>query len=144
MIECDPTVRGCEGLSIARAILASGRALEKMNAIIQAQGATDFDYRAPRLGERSFEVTAPVAGVVTAIDNLQLARIAGLAGAPKVQAAGVNLLRKLGQDVAAGEPLYRVHARYPADLAFARKACAAATGHTIGAARDIERVATEF
>ncbi len=144
MIECDPTVRGGEGLSIARAILVSGRALEKMNAIIQAQGATGFDYRSPLLGESSFEVTAPVAGVVIGIDNLQLAHIAGLAGAPQVQVAGVDLLRKLGQEVAAGEVLYRVHARFPADLAFARKACTASTGYTIGSAADIEQVATEF
>ena len=144
MIECDPAVRGGEGLSIARAILESGRALEKMNAIIQAQGATGFNYRAPLLGERSFEVTAPVTGVVTRIDNLQLARIAGLAGAPKVRVAGVDLLRKLGQKVAAGEALYRVHARFPADLAFARKACSASTGYTIGLAGEMERVATEF
>ena len=70
--------------------------------------------------------------MVTAIDNLQLARIAGLAGAPKVQGAGVDLLRKLGEPVQSGTPLYRVYAAYPADLEFARQACARTDGFSIG------------
>ena len=80
----------------------------------------------------------------TSIDNQQLARIAGLAGAPKVKAAGVDLLRKLGETVSVGEPLYRVHARFPADQAFARQACAAANGYTIGSAQDVPQVSAEF
>ncbi len=144
MIECDPGVRGGEGLAIARDILASGRALMRMNAIIKAQGSTGFNYQQPQLGERVFEVPAPATGVVTSIDNQQLARIAGLAGAPKVKAAGVDLLRKLGETVSVGEPLYRVHARFPADQAFARQACAAANGYTIGSAQDVPQVSAEF
>jgi thymidine phosphorylase len=144
MIEWDPNVRGGQGLEIARAILTSGRALSRMNAIIAAQGATPFDYRQPALGERSFEVLAPASGVVCGINNLQLAHIAGLAGAPKVQSAGVDLLCKLGQSVTKGETLYRVHARFPADLAFARKGCEASSGYTIGMAHDVPQVTTEF
>ena len=144
MIECDPRVRGGQGQAIARDILDSGRALARMNAIIQAQGTNGFDYRRPQLGERNFVVSAPCAGVVTGIDNLQLARIAGLAGAPKVKVAGVDLLRKLGQTVTAGEPLYRVHARYPADLEFARQACTQSTGYRIGLANDVPQVNVEF
>ena len=82
--------------------------------------------------------------VVCGINNLQLAHIAGHAGAPKVQCAGVDLLRKLGQSVAKGDILYRVHARFPADLAFARQACASSNGYTIGTARDVPQVSTEF
>ncbi len=144
MIEWDPAVRCGQGLEIARDILASGRALRRMNAIIAAQGATDFDYRHPALGERSFEVLAPASGVVTLINNQQLARIAGHAGAPKVKSAGVDLCCKLGQTVARGEVLYRVYARYPADLEFARKACQTSSGYAIGAAQDVPQVSVEF
>jgi len=144
MIECDPAVRGGQGLEIAREILASGRALRRMNAIIAAQGATGFDYRHPQLGERSFEVLAPEAGVVTLINNLHLTHIAGHAGAPKVKAAGVDLLCKMGQAVAKGDVLYRVHARFPADLEFARRAVESASGYTIGAAQDVPQVSVEF
>ena len=144
MIEWSPGVRGGQGLEIAREILSSGRALTRMNAIIAAQGATDFDYRQPALGTHAFDVRATTAGVVTGINNLRLARIAGLAGAPKVKTAGVDLVCRLGQAVAPGDVLYRVYAAYPADAAFADQASDAASGYTIGAPADVPRVLTEF
>ncbi|MFM8863732.1 MAG: thymidine phosphorylase, partial [Limnohabitans sp.] len=67
-----------------------------------------------------------------------------LAGAPKVQAAGVDLMRKLGEPVKAGELLYRVHAVYPADLAFARQRVAQDSGYRIGAAHEVPQVFVEF
>jgi len=144
LIECSPDVRGGDGFRIARDILDSGRALAAMQAIIAAQGAKGFDHHAPDLGELTLDVTAPQAGVVTAIDNLQIAQIARLAGAPKVRGAGVDLARKLGEPVQAGDLLYRVHARYPADLAFARQACERASGYRIGVASEVPHVFVEF
>jgi thymidine phosphorylase len=73
-----------------------------------------------------------------------IARIARLAGAPKVQGAGVDLLCKLGDAVAQGQPLYRVHAGFAADLEFSRQACTNATGYRIGTADDVPRVFVEF
>jgi thymidine phosphorylase len=82
--------------------------------------------------------------VVAGIDNVQIARIARLAGAPKVPGAGLDLLRKLGHAVAAGDLLYRVHADFPADLEFARQACERASGFTIGGADAQPHVFVEF
>ncbi len=144
LIECDPDVRGGDGYGIARDILDSGRALARMQAIIQAQGDKDFDHNNPQLGALSLEVHAAASGVVAGIDNLQIARIARLAGAPKVQGAGVDLLCKLGDAVAQGQTLYRVHAGFAADLEFARQACAHATGYRVGTADDVPRVFVEF
>jgi thymidine phosphorylase len=144
MLEFDPDVRGGDGFAIARDILDSGRALAKMNAIIHAQGAKPFDHNAPELARLDFEVIAAESGMVTGIDNHQLARIARVAGAPKVPGAGVDLLRKLGDAVVAGEPLYRVHADFPADLEFARQAASRATGYTIGGADALSHVYVEF
>ena len=115
-----------------------------MNAIIEAQGSKHFDHNNPQLGALTFEISAAESGVVTGIDNLQVARIARIAGAPKVAGAGVDLLRKLGDPVAAGEALYRVHADYPSDLEFARQACARSTGFTLGRANDVPHVFVEF
>jgi thymidine phosphorylase len=137
MLEFDPDVRGGDGYAMARDILESGRALEKMQAIIEAQGRRDFDPDQPDLAPLSFEVPAPRSGVVCQVDNLQLARIARLAGAPKVQGAGVDLLRKLGDPVQAGQALYRVHAAFPADLGFAQAACDAASGVLVGHPDDV-------
>ena len=50
-----------------------------------------------------------------AIDNLQIARIARLAGAPLAKGAGVDLFRKQGDAVRQGEALYAIHAEFPAD-----------------------------
>ena len=144
MLEFDPDVRGGDGYAIARDILESGRALAKMRAIIDAQGAHPFDPAAPALAPLTFEVQAPHDGVVTGIDNLQLARIARLAGAPKVQGAGVDLLRKLGDAVQTGQSLFRVHAAYPADLAFARQATERSSGFTLGQPGDIPPRFVEF
>ncbi len=129
VIEFDPDVRGGDGERIARDILESGRALERMNAIIDAQGRRS---ERPPPAPLTHEVVAGADGVVAAIDNLRIARIARLAGAPQVPAAGIDLLKKLGDRVARGEPLYRVHAHYPADLGFARTLAQADGGYRIG------------
>jgi thymidine phosphorylase len=144
LIECNPDVRGGDGFAIARDILDSGRALTKMNDIIEAQGKKPFDHNNPQLGALAFDIRATESGVVTGIDNLQVARVARVAGAPKVIGAGVDLLRKLGDAVSTGEILYRVHAGYPSDLEFARQACAKSTGYTIGQVADVPHVFVEY
>lgn len=144
MLEADPDVRGGDGFAVARDILDSGRALKKMNDLIEAQGSHHFDPNHPQLGRLSFEIRARGAGVVSGIDNLQLARIARFAGAPKVKEAGVDLQRKLGDEVQDGDVLYRVHASYPADLEFARQACTRSSGYRIGRAEDVPHVFVEF
>ncbi|MFV8817740.1 thymidine phosphorylase family protein [Haliea sp. E17] len=144
MLEFDPDVRGGDGFAIARDILDSGRALQKMRAIIEAQGSKNFDPEKPNLSPLSFEVQAAQAGTVVGIDNQQVARIARFAGAPKAPGAGVDLLVKLGDTVAAGDTLYRVYAAYPTEMAFARQACDKSSGYTIGAAEQVAQVFVEF
>jgi thymidine phosphorylase len=139
VIEFDPDVRGGDGFAIARDILDSGRALAKMNQIIDAQGRRPFDWQSPPVAPLSFEVAAPSDGVVTAIDNLAIARIAQLAGAPKVAGAGLELLKRLGEHVRAGQPLYRVFARFEADLDYARRKAAAEPGFRVGEATELPR-----
>lgn len=134
LIEFDPKVRGGEGEALARALLDSGQALARMRDLINAQGDQGFDPEQAPLGPLTLEVRAPEGGTVVAIDNQQIARIARLAGAPKVKAAGVDLLHRLGDRVEAGELLYRVHAVYPSDLAWAAQACERASGFMLGTA----------
>ncbi len=79
-----------------------------------------------------FDVTAHRAGFVSGIDNYLLARIARLAGAPMDPGAGVDLYKKLGDEVAEGEPLFRVYAQFKSDFAFARQLCAEhGSGYTL-------------
>ena len=135
MIEFDPDVRGGDGWRIARDILESGRALVQMNAIIDAQGRVDSP---PVLGALSTELRAGQGGVVLAIDNLRLSRIARLAGAPMVPGAGVDLLAKVGDKVLAGQPLYRLYAQFEADLAFASELARRDAGYMIGSPSGVD------
>jgi len=144
LIECDPDVSGGDGFAIARDILDSGRALASMNAIIKAQGSKSFNHNQPQLGALTFEVCADAVGVVTGIDNFHIARVARFAGAPKVQSAGVDLMKKLGDAVGVGDVLYRVHAEFPADLEFARQHSLKLSGFTIGTVEELPHVFVEF
>jgi len=129
ILEFDPDVRGGQGYAIARDILESGRACAKMNQIIKAQGEKLIDLQP---GQLSYEVCADRDGVVTDIDNFQTAKIARIAGAPMVRTAGVDLLKKLGDSVTKGEPLFRIHAEFEADFMFAKNLAIQNTGYSIG------------
>lgn len=141
VLEFDPDVRGGYGYSIARDILDSGRALHKMNEIIDAQGAQTTKYSPASL---TCEITAPKKGVVTAIDNLQMAHIASFAGAPMSKGSGVDLLKKVGDSVQRNEPLYRIHAEFLSDYMFAQNLCERDNGYTIGKPEDISKAFVEF
>ncbi len=141
VLEFDPDVRGGNGYAIARDILDSGRALEMMNSIIEAQGAQSENFA---LGQLTHESLSPADGVVVDIDNLQLARIARFAGAPMDKGAGVDLFKKLGDRVEQGEPLYRIHAQYRADFNFALSLCEQNNGYLIGEENQIPRAFVEF
>jgi len=128
VLEFDPDVRGGQGFAIARDILESGRARDKMNDIIAAQGATT---KRCRPGRFSYRVKAQRSGTVAAIDNYQMARIARLAGAPMDKGAGVDLYRKCGDRVRAGESLYCLYADFKADFEFAKALIHSNSGYSI-------------
>ena len=130
ILEFDPDVRGGEGYKLAANILDSGRALHKMESIIGAQGknATQF---IP--GKIAHTVVAQRAGIISAIDNLKMAQIARLAGAPMDKEAGVDLHKKVGDAVEKGDALYTLHAEFMADFNFAKAATEKNNAYTIGA-----------
>jgi thymidine phosphorylase len=105
-----------------------------MNAIIESQGAT---LERPQPGSLSIEIKAPREGVVTAIDNLQMNRIARLAGAPLDKSAGVELLKKVGDPLSPGDPLYRIFAQFKADFRFACSLAEKDNGYGIGTEEEI-------
>ncbi|MCB1724092.1 MAG: thymidine phosphorylase family protein [Gammaproteobacteria bacterium] len=128
ILEFDPDVRGGQGYVLARDILDSGRAMDKMNAIIDAQGRNEHTYA---LGRLSRTVNAGHAGRINAIDNERMAHIARLAGAPMDKGAGVDLYKKVGDSVDKGEALYAIYAEFDADFGFACDAATADSGFTL-------------
>lgn len=117
ILEFDPAVRGGSGNRRARELLESGAALAAMERIIALQGPPPA---VATLGSLVAEVASPADGVVSSLDCYRLARIARLAGAPTDKGAGIDLLRKVGERVRRGEPLYRIHASTNADFTFAQ------------------------
>lgn len=134
ILEFDPDVRGGQGYSIARDILEDGRALKKMHDIMDAQGRIDIDFSSAEL---SVEIKSEKDGVVILIDNFQLAKIASRAGAPMDKRAGVDLNKKLGNEVKKGDVLYRIYAEFPADFKFAQALATKYSGYKIGSSDDI-------
>lgn len=69
----------------------------------------------PRIAEYRAPVLSPAKGVITKIDNRLISRIAKLAGAPRAQAAGIELHVRVGHAVERGQPLMTIHAESPAN-----------------------------
>jgi thymidine phosphorylase len=128
VLEADPALPGGAGEARARDLLASGAARAKMAAIIEAQGPSPLSVR---LSAQAHEVCATGGGVVQAIDCLRIANVARLAGAPNDAGAGVDLLKRRGEVVRAGEPLYRIHGSDPSDFGFAVEAANADSGFSV-------------
>lgn len=104
------------GLPRARAVLESGEALRKFEAICAAQGGMREPPRAPL----THVVRATRRGRICGIDNRRLARIAKLAGAPRAPAAGVDLHTPIATVVEREDPLLTVYAETPGELDYAR------------------------
>jgi thymidine phosphorylase len=103
------------GPALAQCVLDDGRAWAKFVAICEAQGGL----REPVTAPCTAPVTATAAGRVATIDNRRLARAAKLAGAPRDACAGAFIHVRLGDRVAAGQPLFTLHAQSPGELAYA-------------------------
>ncbi|TQV81153.1 thymidine phosphorylase family protein [Exilibacterium tricleocarpae] len=104
-----------EGRAVAESLLDSGSAWEKFRAVCRRQGGLKSIPTAPY----QRRICARTGGRVKSFDNRQLAQIAKLAGAPKAKAAGIQLAKKLGDTVTAGELLMTIHAETQGELRYA-------------------------
>jgi len=127
ILEFDPKLRGGKGYDTAAEILRSGQALEKLNDIIRAQGKREQ----PSVGEFVRDILAPQSGEVIEIDNTQINKIGIWSGVRQYAGAGLDLFKKIGDTVEAGEPLYRIYACTPDDIALAEAAVETSNGYTI-------------
>ena len=131
ILEFDPKLRGGQGYHVAKEILTSGRALETLSRIIYAQG------KAPQaqLGHLTRDIISAKSGVVESIDNKRINKIGILAGASQYPGAGLDLLKKVGDVVESGEPLYRIHSVTSSDFAFANSFVDGDNGYEISSKR---------
>lgn len=110
-LEMSGKAQNGEGPAVARDLLRSGKALDRMRQIIEVQGG-DPKVKAADIspGENSFDVKAPENGYVVEMNNRALITIARSAGAPNDEGAGIYLHKKKGQRVEMGEPIFTIYA----------------------------------
>ena len=111
-----------DGLEKARSLLSTGKALEKMKEIVEAQGG-DPDLRPEDLhvSKNWIDVEAKRGGRVLWVNNRAIAHIAREAGAPGDKCAGLILHVKTGDEVTEDDPLLRIHSDNPQRLENAEK-----------------------
>lgn len=112
VLEFDPQLRGGQGYALAKEILESGRAFEAFQKIVNTQGAKEV----PALGQYVRDVVAPYDGVVSGISNVTINKIGVYAGATQCLGSGVDLRKKTGDRVKAGETLYTIYSCNSADF----------------------------
>lgn len=128
VIESDAAVRGGAGYARARELLDSGAAMAVMQKIIAAQGRAPA---APPQGRLTADMLAHADGIVASVDCLRIAQLARLAGAPLDRGAGLDILKRVGDKVEAGEPLYRIYSAGESHFDFAVDAAEQANGFAL-------------
>ncbi|MBR9910231.1 MAG: thymidine phosphorylase family protein [Gammaproteobacteria bacterium] len=118
-----------QGLDRAKDILDSCAAWAQFQRILTAQGGMKS------LPKANFQhpETAVSTGILRAIDNRQLARLAKLAGAPNTATAGLRLHKRVGDKVENGEPLFTLCSDTEGELQYALAYYRQANIFTIGA-----------
>jgi thymidine phosphorylase len=108
---------GVTGVDVAAA-LKDGRAMDKWRAMIQAQGG-DPDATLPVAKEKTY-IRAQRSGYITEMDALRVGYAswrlgAGRAfqGAPVMKTAGIEINKRVGEAIEAGEPLFTLHTDEP-------------------------------
>jgi AMP phosphorylase len=102
--------RSRNGYEAAKEIFLSGKAMEKMKEIIEAQGGEIFSYRDVPVGDKIYTLEAKKDGAVEAVFNKTLVKIARAAGAPKDKGAGVYIHKKRGEVVKEGDKILTIYA----------------------------------
>lgn len=101
-----PGKQKIDGYKKALELLDSGKALDKLREIVQAQGGDpDFSRDKLRFGEHRYELKAKKSGKISAIDTKKINAVARILGSPEDKAAGVKLSRRLGDKVGKGDIL---------------------------------------
>jgi len=116
ILEMSGKVAPSTGYHEARHMLESGAALKKFTDIVNAQGARELPPEAPF----HHVIVSQADGRIREIDCWEMARVAKRAGAPANVAAGVEMLKTIGDVLAKDEPLFEIHASSAEQLDAAR------------------------
>ena len=122
-------IKDCK--SKAMEILNSGLAYKKMKEIIKAQQGNIFEPEKIKIGKFKHDVKANKNGIIAAISNRTISRIARIAGAPSNKGSGIYLYKHVGDIVERNDKLFTIYSESKQKLDFAREALRNAKGFTI-------------
>lgn len=113
------------GLDLAKHILTSGKALQKMKTIIKTQGGneavTSTDLKP---GKYSYTVLAKRSGKVKKINSKNATVIAKILGAPAQKKSGLYLHTKIGETATQEKPIYTIYSESSYNLKEAKETLA--------------------
>jgi len=110
------------GQSLAKDILRSGKAYEKMKKIIEAQGGDPkIEPEDIELGPYIKEFFASKDGYIVDVNNSIINRIAKTAGCPNSKTSGIEIIKKQGAKIKEGELVFRVYSHNESKLRKAEK-----------------------
>lgn len=110
------------GQQMAKNILKSGKALEKIKEIIEIQGGNpNIKPEDIEVGPEEAEFFSAKSGYVTDIDNSIINKIAKTAGCPQEKLAGVQLFKKIGALVKEGDLIFKIYTKNSSKLEKATK-----------------------
>jgi putative thymidine phosphorylase len=118
-LEFSGTAKKGQGMQAATEILNSGKAYKKFVDMITAQGGKDVDPESMRGCPLQHTYTAPRNGKISELNNISIAKIARMAGAPRDKDAGIFLHKHCGDPVKKGEPIMTIYAHTKEKLNYA-------------------------
>ncbi|MCX8200263.1 MAG: AMP phosphorylase [Candidatus Micrarchaeota archaeon] len=122
LLEMSSLARKGEGYNMAMGIIKSGKALDKLREIVEAQGGSpNLRIDDLPIGKYKAEIYADADGRVDYISNSNISRIARAAGAPKVKGAGCVLKCEHGDRIRKGEVIFEIYSDSEAKLDYALK-----------------------
>lgn len=111
-----------KGQELAKNILRSGDAYEKMKKIIEIQGGNpDLTPDEIELGPYSKDFHSTKSGHITEVNNAIINHIAKTAGCPFSKTSGVEIFKKQGAKIEEGELIFRIYSNSKSKLQKAEK-----------------------
>jgi AMP phosphorylase len=130
-----------QGQNLAKEILKSGKAYEKMKHIIEIQGGDpNIVPEDIKLGPYEKEFRAKKEGHITGVNNAIINQIAKAAGCPNSKSSGVEIFKKQGARIKEGNLIFKIYSDSPSKLKRAEKIYNSTGGPIILGGMMIERI----
>jgi AMP phosphorylase len=141
ILEMGGKARKGNGQTLAKDILKSGKAYNKMKKIIEIQGGNpEIKPNDIKLGPHEKQFFATKAGHITEVNNAIINQIAKAAGCPASKTSGVEIYKKQGSRIKEGDLIFKIYSDSANKMKKAEKIYNATGGPIILGGMMIERI----